>query len=74
MLLAFVIFLSSCSGEINKDNYDKISNGMSISQVELILGKGESQASSSIDLGEYSGNVSYEVRNLAKRQSVSIHW
>jgi hypothetical protein len=55
------LFLFSCSGKLNKDNYDKISNGMSVSQVESILGKGESQASSSVDLGEYGGNVSSEV-------------
>ncbi len=30
---------------------------MSISQVESILGKGESQASSNVDLGEYGGNI-----------------
>lgn len=62
-LLAFTIllFLISCSGKLNKDNYDKISNGMSVSQVESILGKGESQASSSVDLGEYGGSISSEV-------------
>jgi hypothetical protein len=34
---------------------------MSVSLVEAILGKGESQASSNVDLGEYGGNVSSEV-------------
>ena len=53
--------MTSCSGKINKDNYGKISNGMSISQVESILGEGESNASSSVDLGEYGGNISSEV-------------
>lgn len=56
-----VFFLSSCSGKINSENYDKISNGMSKSEVESILGEGESNASSSIDLGEYGGNISSEV-------------
>jgi protein involved in sex pheromone biosynthesis len=60
-IVSFVFFLAGCSGKINKDNYDKISNGMSISQVESILGKGESQASSNVDLGEYGGNISSEV-------------
>lgn len=60
-IISLSIFLVSCSGKLNKDNYDKISNGMSVSQVESILGKGESQASSSVDLGEYGGNVSSEV-------------
>lgn len=61
ILLVFTLFLTSCSGKINKENYDKISNGMSVSQVEKILGKGESQASSNVDLGEYGGNISSEV-------------
>jgi hypothetical protein len=61
LAIALSLFLFSCSGKLNKDNYDKISNGMSVSQVESILGKGESQASSSVDLGEYGGNVSSEV-------------
>jgi len=60
-IISLSIFLVSCSGKLNKDNYDKISNGMSVSQVESILGKGESEASSSVDLGEYGGNISSEV-------------
>jgi hypothetical protein len=59
--LIFILILTSCSGKLNKDNYDKISNDMSVSQVESILGKGESQASSNVDLGEYGGNISSEV-------------
>jgi len=59
--LTFTLFLTSCSSKLNKDNYDKISNDMSISQVESILGKGESQASSNVNLGEYGGNISSEV-------------
>ena len=57
----FTLILTSCSGNLNKENYDKISNNMSVSQVESILGKGESQASSNVDLGEYGGNISSEV-------------
>ncbi len=60
-IISLSIFLVSCTGKLNKDNYDKISNDMSVSQVESILGKGESQASSSVDLGEYGGNISSEV-------------
>jgi len=61
IIIAFTLFLVSCSTKINKDNYQKISNGMSVSQVESILGNGESQASSNVDLGEYGGNMSSEV-------------
>ncbi len=55
----FTLILTSCSGKLNKDNYDKISNDMSVSQVELILGKGESLASSNVNLG--NRNISSEV-------------
>ena len=40
VIISFSLFLFSCSGKLNKDNYDKISNDMSVSQVESILGKG----------------------------------
>ncbi len=58
---AFMFVIISCSNNINMDNYKKISNDMSVSQVESILGKGESQASSNVDLGEYGGKISTEV-------------
>lgn len=61
IVIALSLFLFSCSGKLNKDSYDKVSNGMSVSQVESILGKGESHASSNVDLGEYGGNISSEV-------------
>lgn len=35
---------------------------MSVAEVESILGKGESQASSSVDLGAYGGTTSSEVK------------
>ena len=43
---------------------------MSVSQVESILGEGESQASSNVDLGEYGGNVSSEVITWQKGSNV----
>lgn len=60
-IIAITFVLLSCTSDINKTNYDKISNGMSVSQVENILGKGESQASSNVDLGEFGGNISNEI-------------
>jgi hypothetical protein len=51
------ILLFSCGSKINRENYDKISNGMSKSQVESILGKGKSQASSSIDGSQFGGST-----------------
>jgi hypothetical protein len=58
-LLSFLLI--GCSSKLNSDNYNKISNDMSVSEVESILGKGESQASSSVNLGAYGGNISSEV-------------
>ena len=60
-IVSLLLIFSSCSGKINSENYDKISNGMTKSKVESILGEGESNASTSIDLGEYGGNISSEV-------------
>lgn len=37
--MAISIILVSFGGQINKENYDRISNGMSKSQVEKILGE-----------------------------------
>lgn len=59
--VSLVFFLYSCSGKINSENYEKISAGMSKSKVESILGKGESNASSNFDLGQYGGNISSEL-------------
>ncbi len=49
------IFFISCTGKINKTNYKKINNGMSKSDVESILGPGDSNASSSY--GGYTAEV-----------------
>jgi len=52
--------LVGCAGKINKENYSKIENGMTVSEVKSILGEGESNASSSVDLGSY-GSINSEV-------------
>lgn len=61
LLIGFTFFLISCSNNLSIDNYNRIYNGMSISEVESILGKGKSQASSSFDLGEFGGKMTTEV-------------
>ena len=70
IIIALTLLIVSCSSKINKDNYDKIFNGMSVSQVESILGKGESQASSNVDLGVYGGNTSSEVITWQKGANI----
>jgi len=62
LLLVPLIFLLACGGKLNKENYDKVQNGMSMSEVETILGKGDSQASSNVDLGQFGGMLSTEVK------------
>ena len=52
--------LVGCTGKMNKENYSKIENGMTVSEVKSILGEGESNASSSVDLGSY-GSMNTEV-------------
>lgn len=58
------LFLVGCGSTVSKSNYDKIESGMTIEEVENILGKGEEQASSSINIPGQSisipggGNVS----------------
>lgn len=56
-----LLSLFGCSGNINETNYKEISNGMTLSEVEAILGKGKSAAQSSFDMGEFGGNTSVEV-------------
>jgi hypothetical protein len=41
LVLALTLLLSGCAGKVTKANFDKITNGMSLSEVEAILGKGE---------------------------------
>ena len=40
-----VVMVSGCGGPINESNYDKIKDGMTLAEVEGILGKGTEQAS-----------------------------
>ncbi len=68
ILILLLLFTVSCNSSISKDkssitleNFDRISNGMSKSQVENILGKGKTQASSSMDFGEFGGNINTEI-------------
>lgn len=64
LLLFGGLFLVGCGSAVSKSNYDKIESGMAIKEVESILGKGEEQASSSINIPGQSisipggGNIS----------------
>ncbi len=50
-LILSIFLLTSCGdNKINKENYDKIENGMTLEEVEKILGKGEANAESNTDM------------------------
>ncbi len=62
LFLAFSVFLVACATSVTMDNYVKIETGMSKSEVEAILGPGNSQATSSVDMGELlGGEITSEV-------------
>jgi hypothetical protein len=37
--IALVFLLAACGGGVNDDNYNKLKSGMTVSEVEAILGK-----------------------------------
>ena len=43
LILLFCLLLPACKGKINKANYDKIKEGMTLPEVEKILGKGNKE-------------------------------
>lgn len=43
--------LTACESKLNQENFDKITVGMDISEVERILGKGEEQANGGVSIG-----------------------
>lgn len=51
LVVMFCFVLAGCGSPISKSNYELIENGMSISQVQGILGKGSEQASSDASFG-----------------------
>ena len=52
-LLAFV---AGCGGKVTKSNYDKVTTGMTLAEVENILGKGAEQAGGGGVLGKITGS------------------
>jgi hypothetical protein len=45
-----LLLLVACGGDISHENYDKIQTGMTMDQVEQILGPGEDQSSSGVEI------------------------
>ncbi len=57
LALVSCLMLSGCSGKVNKANYDKVNTGMTVSEVEGILGKGEEQASTGVGIPGIAGEI-----------------
>ncbi|MFB3894031.1 MAG: hypothetical protein ACE15C_18645 [Phycisphaerae bacterium] len=59
MLLAGLCLavLPGCSSKVSKSNYDKINTGMTVAEVEGILGKGTEQAGGGGAIGNVAGSA-----------------
>lgn len=57
MLFALPCLISGCGSRINEGNYEAIKTGMTEAEVEGLLGVGEEQASSSIDIPDQTMSI-----------------
>lgn len=55
-LLGLLFLLMSGCSKVSQSNYDKIENGMTVSQVEAILGKGKEAAGVAGAIGNLTGS------------------
>ena len=55
LALVFVCTIAACGQSLTMEKYQQISTGMTLEQVEAILGKGEEQASSGVDMPDMPG-------------------
>lgn len=46
-----IVALVACESKITRDNFDEIEDGMTVAQVERILGKGEEQVTAGVGFG-----------------------
>ena len=56
LLVAILAGLTGCS-KVSQDNYDKVKSGMTLSEVEGILGKGTEKSGVSGAIGDLSGSA-----------------
>jgi len=59
LLVSALLFMSlaGCASKVTKENYDKIKVGMTLAEVEKVLGKGELQAGASGGIMDVSGSA-----------------
>ncbi len=51
-----IIVLAGCGSKVTKSNYDQITNGMTLAQVEGILGKGAESSGAAGAIGSLAGS------------------
>lgn len=56
-LLAAVVLLAGCGTKVTRSNYEKITTGMTLAEVEAILGPGEKEASAAGAIGDVAGST-----------------
>lgn len=56
LVLCF-LFFTGCGGRLSRANYERIKTGMTLKEVEAILGKGNEQSSSQIDIPDQSFSI-----------------
>ena len=49
--------LAACASKVTQDSYDRIQTGMTLAQVQKILGKGKLQTSTSGAIGNLGGSA-----------------
>jgi hypothetical protein len=54
---AMILFIPGCQEKVTRENYEQVREGMTISQVEAILGKGEVQTSVAGEVSGVGGSV-----------------
>jgi len=52
-----VLTLAGCGSKVTKSNLDKITNGMTLAEVEAILGKGTEATGASGTVGDLTGSA-----------------
>lgn len=71
LLLCLLLFIGCGGSRITNENYAKVKTGMTLEQVESILGPGTEQASSDASFG----GISIDVKNMVwqdKEKIISI--
>lgn len=51
------LMIAGCQSKVNKSNYDRVTAGMTVAEVEAILGKPSETSSAAGAVGDLSGSV-----------------